>query len=57
MPVNNVYSALLFASNARDVRLTMVAGKEVFQNGKAQLVDEDLLKKEMREIVEQLKNV
>ena len=57
MPVNDVYSALLFASNARDVRLTMVAGREVFRNGKAQLIDEDLLKKEMREIAEKLKNV
>ena len=37
--------------------LTMVAGREVFRNGKAQLIDEDLLKKEMREIAEKLKNV
>ena len=57
MPVNNIYSALLFASNARDVCLTMVAGREVFRNGKANLIDEDALKKEMREIAEQLKNV
>jgi aminodeoxyfutalosine deaminase len=55
MPVNDVYSALLFASNARDVRLTMVAGKEVYKNGKAQLIDEAALKNEMREIGEKLK--
>ena len=47
MPVNDVYSALLFASNARDVCLTMVAGREVFRNGKSALIVEDLLKKEM----------
>ncbi len=50
MPVYDIYSALLFASNARDVHLTMVAGREVFKNGKAILIDEDALKKEMRGI-------
>lgn len=28
-PVNDIYAALVFASNARDVRMTMVAGKEI----------------------------
>ena len=54
MPVHDVYSALLFASNARDVRLTMVAGNEIFRNGKSQLIDEKLLKKEMRQIAQKL---
>ncbi len=57
MPVNDIYSAVLFSSNARDVRLTMVAGREIYRNGKAQMLDEDLLKKEMRLIVEKLKTV
>ncbi|CAN5814519.1 amidohydrolase [soil metagenome] len=55
MPVNDVYSALLFASNARDVILTMVAGKEIYKNGKANLIDEDTLKMELREIGNKLK--
>ncbi|MGI9054743.1 MAG: amidohydrolase family protein [Pyrinomonadaceae bacterium] len=56
MPVIDVYSALLFASNSRDVRLTMVAGREVYRNGKAQLVDENPLKEEMQKISEKLKS-
>ena len=57
MPVNDIYSAVLFASNARDVRLTMVAGKEIYRNGKAQMIDENLLKEEMRLIAKKLKTV
>jgi 5-methylthioadenosine/S-adenosylhomocysteine deaminase len=32
-PLNDVESALVFSSNARDVVMTMVAGKTVFSNG------------------------
>lgn len=55
MPVNDVYSAVLFASNARDVQMTMVAGKEVFKNGKTLSIDENALKDEMRKIAGKLK--
>lgn len=54
MPVNDVYSALLFASNARDVLMTMVAGEEVFKNGKTLSIDENALKDEMRKIAGKL---
>lgn len=57
MPVFDVYSALLFASNARDVRLTMVAGKEIFKNGKSSIIDEDALKEELKNIGGKLKGV
>ena len=50
MPVNDIYSALLFASNARDVRLTMVAGEEIYRDGRAKLIDEKLLKEEISAI-------
>ena len=30
-PVNDVHTALVFASNARDVVMTMVAGNDVFR--------------------------
>ena len=32
-PVNDIYAALVFSSNARDVRMTMVAGREVYHRG------------------------
>lgn len=57
LPVNDIYSAILFASNARDVQMTMVAGKEIYKNGKTNLIDEDALKNEMREIAVKLRSV
>ncbi|MGI8467183.1 MAG: amidohydrolase family protein [Pyrinomonadaceae bacterium] len=39
-PVHDVYSALVFASNARDVRLTIVAGEEIYADGELRNVDE-----------------
>lgn len=30
-PVNDVYAAIVFSSNARDVRMTMVAGNEIYR--------------------------
>lgn len=48
-PVHDVYSALLFASNARDVRLTMVAGEEVFRDGDVKTVDENEIKVKIKE--------
>ena len=50
MPVHDVYSAVLFASNARDVLMTMVAGREIYFNGAAMLVDETEIKTKLREI-------
>jgi 5-methylthioadenosine/S-adenosylhomocysteine deaminase len=50
-PVHNVHSALLFASNARDVRITIVAGEEIYRDGQAKKVDEAEVKMKMREIV------
>jgi 5-methylthioadenosine/S-adenosylhomocysteine deaminase len=50
IPVHDVYSALLFASNARDVCLTVVAGEEIYRNGEAKKVDEGEIKAKMKEI-------
>lgn len=50
MPIHDIYSALLFASNARDVFLTIVAGEEIYRNGEAKRIDEKELKAKMREI-------
>jgi 5-methylthioadenosine/S-adenosylhomocysteine deaminase len=49
-PIHDVYSALLFASNARDVFLTMVAGEEIYRGGKARNVDEIELRSKMKAI-------
>ncbi len=50
MPIHDVYSALLFASNARDVRMTMVAGAEIYRDGQAKKIDEAEIKAKMKEI-------
>jgi len=50
MPVHDIYSALLFASNARDVKLTIIAGEEIYRDGRATKVDETEIKTRMREI-------
>ncbi|MEZ5429262.1 MAG: amidohydrolase family protein [Pyrinomonadaceae bacterium] len=55
MPVHDVYTALLFASNARDVRMTMVAGEEIFSRGESKKADEARLKAKMREIAEKIR--
>lgn len=55
MPVHDIYSALLFASNARDVRLTIVAGREVYRDGESKLIDESEIKEKLREIAVKMK--
>lgn len=54
-PVHDVYTTLLFASGARDVKLTIVAGEEIFRDGEAKKIDEIELKAKMREIGEKMK--
>ena len=55
-PVHDVYSAILFASNARDVVMTMVAGDEIYRDGAALKVDETEIKMRFREIGAKMKN-
>jgi 5-methylthioadenosine/S-adenosylhomocysteine deaminase len=54
MPVHDVYAALLFASNARDVRLTIVGGEEIYRDGAARKVDETELKAKVKEITRKM---
>ena len=54
MPVHNPYSALLFASNARDVRLTVVNGEEIYRNGVSLQIDEADLKAKIKEIARKM---
>jgi cytosine/adenosine deaminase-related metal-dependent hydrolase len=55
MPVHDVYSALVFASNARDVRLTIVGGEEVYRDGEAKKIDGREIKIKMNEIREKMR--
>jgi aminodeoxyfutalosine deaminase len=55
MPVHDVYAALVFASNARDVRRTIVAGEEIYRDGEAQKIDEREIKIKINEIREKMK--
>jgi len=50
MPVHDPYSALLFASNARDVLLTIVAGEEIYRDGVSLKIDEKELKAKIKVI-------
>ena len=50
MPVHDVNSALLFASRASDVVMTMVGGKELYRDGECGLIDQDRLRSRMAEI-------
>ncbi len=54
LPVHDVYSALLFTSNARDVRLTMVAGEVIFRDGEIKNIDENKLKREIKLVGEKM---
>ena len=53
-PVHDIYSTLLFASNARDVYLTMVGGEEIYREGKTMKFDENELKGKVREIAKKM---
>ena len=54
MPVHNIYSALLFASNARDACLTMINGEEVYRDGQTNKVDGTEIKLKVRKIVQRI---
>jgi cytosine/adenosine deaminase-related metal-dependent hydrolase len=54
IPVYDPVAALVFSSSARDVVLTVVAGKEVYREGRVTTVDEDRLRTRMKEIGEKL---
>jgi cytosine/adenosine deaminase-related metal-dependent hydrolase len=57
MPVHDVNSALLFASRASDVVMTMVGGEELFRDGVCEHADEERLRSRMTEIAEKVRVV
>jgi cytosine/adenosine deaminase-related metal-dependent hydrolase len=54
VPSYEPISTLIFASSARDVTLTVVAGREVYCEGRVTTVDEELLRARMNEIGKKL---
>lgn len=54
-PVHDINAALVFASNARDVTMTMVAGNEIYRDGKSKMIDEVELKAKMNEIRDKMR--
>jgi len=55
LPSYDPIATLIFASSGRDVILTVVAGREVYRDGRVLDVDEERLKGRMIEISEKLK--
>ena len=54
IPFYDLISTLIFASSGRDVILTVVAGREVYRDGRVSNVDEDRLRARMLEISHKL---
>lgn len=54
VPSYGVSDTLIFASSGRDVHLTVVAGREVYRDGRVTTVDEDRLRERMREVASKL---
>lgn len=55
VPSYDPATTLIFSSSARDVRLTVVAGKEIYRDGKLTAVDEERLRARMSEIGDKLR--
>lgn len=53
-PTYDPAAALIFSSSARDVLLTVVAGREVFRAGRVTTVDEDALRERITDISRRL---
>jgi cytosine/adenosine deaminase-related metal-dependent hydrolase len=55
-PLYDPSAALVFASNGRDVMMTMVAGQIVFSDGRVHTVDEDALRARVEEMERKMRN-
>lgn len=55
VPSYDPATTLIFSSSASDVRLTVVAGKEIYRDGELTTVDEERLRARMREIAAKLR--
>ncbi|MCS6874006.1 MAG: amidohydrolase family protein [Pyrinomonadaceae bacterium] len=55
LPIFDVQAAILFSSHASDVEFVMIAGKEIYRDGKLKNIDENLLKKELIKIADKIR--
>jgi 5-methylthioadenosine/S-adenosylhomocysteine deaminase len=55
IPSYDPATTLIFSSSGRDVRLTVVAGKEIYRDGELTAVDEERLRARMSEIADKLR--
>jgi 5-methylthioadenosine/S-adenosylhomocysteine deaminase len=55
MPVHDIYTTLLFATNSGKVLLTMVAGEELFRDGRSLRLDESELKTRIEAIAAKMR--
>ncbi|HEV7373487.1 MAG TPA: amidohydrolase family protein [Pyrinomonadaceae bacterium] len=53
-PVHDPATALIFSSSGRDVLMTMVAGREIYREGRIHTVDEERLRERMKEIAKRV---
>jgi 5-methylthioadenosine/S-adenosylhomocysteine deaminase len=53
-PVRDPITALVFCSSASDVRLTVVAGKEIYRDGQITTVDEEAVRARVHEIKQKM---
>ena len=53
-PLNDLRRQLVYCENGSSVRLTMVAGRIVFRDGRLTMVDEDAIKREARALAAEL---
>jgi 5-methylthioadenosine/S-adenosylhomocysteine deaminase len=56
LPSYDPVSTLIFASSGRDVLLTVVAGREVYREGRVVTIDEERLRARMEEITAKLRS-
>jgi cytosine/adenosine deaminase-related metal-dependent hydrolase len=56
MPVYDAENALVFASSGRDVRLTVIGGREVYRDGQMLTIDENELRAKLKELARKLKS-
>jgi 5-methylthioadenosine/S-adenosylhomocysteine deaminase len=53
---DDVAAVLVFASSGRDVRLTVVAGREIYRDGRVWNVDEDQLRARINEVARKIRS-
>jgi 5-methylthioadenosine/S-adenosylhomocysteine deaminase len=51
VPLHDPASALVFSSSGRDILMTMVAGREIYSDGRIHTIDEERLRARMGEIL------